>query len=650
AVLPITAQDSTLVTWTYDDGHGNTSTQIQYVIINDVTAPVADAGSLADVTDECSVTSLTPPTATDNCVGSVNGTHDAVLPITAQDSTLVTWTYDDGHGNTSTQVQYVIINDVTAPVPNAGSLADVNAECSVISLSLPTATDNCVGTVYGTHDATLPITTQGTTVVTWTYDDGHGNTSTQTQNVVIADVTAPVANAGSLADITDECSVTSLTPPTATDNCVGSVNGTHDAMLPITAQDSTLVTWTYDDGHGNTSTQIQYVIINDITAPVADAGSLADVTDECSVTSLTAPTATDNCVGSVNGTHDATLPITTQGTTVVTWTYDDGHGNTSTQTQNVVITDATAPVADAGSLADVTDDCEVTSLTPPTATDNCVGLVNGTHNATLPITTLGTTVVTWTYDDGHGNTSTQTQNVVITDATAPVADAGSLADVTDDCEVASLTPPTATDNCLGSVNGTHDATLPITTLGTTVVTWTYDDGHGNTSTQMQNVIINGIDVSVVVTDPVITANNTGADAYQWIDCNNGNAPVSGETASTFTATVNGTYAVVITQGSCSDTSTCEVILNVGVTPGSGQSTGIAIYPNPSDGSFTVDLGTEHNTRLIRIMDVLGSLVYEFPVSNETVVDIRLNQPPGVYFVNVVDENNGIRVQRLIIGR
>jgi hypothetical protein len=36
-----------------------------------------------------------------------------------------------------------------------------------------------------------------------------------------------------------------------------------------------------------------------------------------------APTATDNCAGSVTVTHDATLPITTQGTAVVTWTYDD---------------------------------------------------------------------------------------------------------------------------------------------------------------------------------------------------------------------------------------------------------------------------------------------------------------------------------------
>ncbi|MDG1015176.1 MAG: hypothetical protein P8O09_08170, partial [Flavobacteriaceae bacterium] len=90
-----------------------------------------------------------------------------------------------------------------------------------------------------------------------------------------------------------------------------------------------------------------------------------------------------------------------QGTTVVTWTYTDGEGNTSTQTQNVVIDDTTAPVADASSLSDVTGQCSVTSLTAPTATDNCSGTVTGTTTTSLPITAQGTTVVTWTYTDGE---------------------------------------------------------------------------------------------------------------------------------------------------------------------------------------------------------------------------------------------------------
>ncbi|MEP1069071.1 MAG: LamG-like jellyroll fold domain-containing protein [Crocinitomicaceae bacterium] len=395
----------------------------------------------------------------------------------------------------------ITIGDTESPVPDAATLSNVTAECSVTTLTAPTATDNCAGALTGTHNATLPITTQGTTTVTWTYDDGNGNTATQTQDVVIDDVTMPVADVTTLSDVTAECSVTTLIAPTATDNCAGALTGTHNATLPITAQGTTTVTWTYDDGNGNTSTQMQDVVIDDVTAPVGDVATLSDITAECSVTSLTAPTATDNCAGAITGTHNATLPITTQGTTTVTWTYDDGNGNTSTQTQDVVIDDASAPVADVATLSDITAECSVTSLTAPTATDNCAGAITGTHNATLPITAQGTTTVTWTYNDGNGNTSTQTQDVVIDDVTAPVADVATLSDITAECSVTSLTAPTATDNCAGAITGTHNATLPITTQGTTTVTWTYDDGNGNTSTQTQDVVIDDVSAPVLVACP-----------------------------------------------------------------------------------------------------------------------------------------------------
>ncbi|PKQ60138.1 hypothetical protein BZG02_20600, partial [Labilibaculum filiforme] len=469
--------------WTYKDVVGNTSTQTQNVIITDATAPVADLASLPNVTAECEVTTLTAPSATDNC-SAVTVTNDASLPITTQGTTVVTWTYKDVVGNISTQTQNVIITDATAPVADLASLPNVTAECEVTSLTAPSATDNC-SAVTVTNDASLPITTQGTTVVTWTYKDVVGNISTQTQNVIITDATAPVADLASLPNVTAECEVTSLTAPSATDNC-SAVTVTNDASLPITTQGTTVVTWTYKDVVGNISTQTQNVIITDATAPVANLASLSNVTAECEVTSLTAPTATDNC-SAVTVTNDASLPITTQGTTVVTWTYKDVVGNTSTQTQNVIITDATAPVADLASLPNVTAECEVTTLTAPSATDNC-SAVTVTNDASLPITTQGTTVVTWTYKDVVGNISTQTQNVIITDATAPVANLASLPNVTAECEVTTLTAPTATDNC-SAVTVTNDASLPITAQGTTVVTWTYKDVVGNTSTQTQNVII-----------------------------------------------------------------------------------------------------------------------------------------------------------------
>ena len=123
---------------------------------------------------------------------------------------------------------------------------------------------------------------------------------------------------------------------------------------------------------------------------------MADVTAECEVVSITAPTATDNCGATITGATTDPLTYNTQGTHVITWSFDDGNGNITTETQDVIINDITAPVADVATLADETAECEVVSIKAPTATDNCGGAITASTDATLPITGQGTTVVTWT--------------------------------------------------------------------------------------------------------------------------------------------------------------------------------------------------------------------------------------------------------------
>ncbi|OXA82004.1 hypothetical protein B0A65_01180, partial [Flavobacterium frigidimaris] len=466
--FPITA--STTVVWTYTDGT-NTSTQNQIVTIADTMAPVADITTLPIINEQCEVTAITPPTATDNCIGAVTGTTTTTFPITA--STTVVWTYTDGR-NSSTQNQIVTIADTMAPVADVITLSTITAQCEVATMTPPTATDNCIGGVTGTTTTTFPIT--ASTTVVWTYTDGT-NSSTQNQTVTIADTVAPVSDVVTLAVVNGQCEVTAITPPTATDNCIGGVTGTTTTSFPITA--STTVVWTYSDGI-NISTQNQIVTIADTMAPVADAVTLSTITAQCEVASITAPTATDNCIGAVTGTTTTTFPIT--ASTTVVWTYSDGI-NTSTQNQTVTIADTVAPIADAVTLSTITAQCEVASIIAPTATDNCIGGVTGTTTTTFPIT--ASTTVVWTYSDGI-NISTQNQTVTIADTTSPVADVTTLPAITAQCEIASITAPTATDNCIGGVTGTTATTFPIT--ASTTVVWTYSDGI-NTSTQNQTVTI-----------------------------------------------------------------------------------------------------------------------------------------------------------------
>lgn len=84
--------------------------------------------------------------------------------------------------------------------------------------------------------------------------------------------------------------------------------------------------------------------------------------------------------------------------------------------------------------------------------------------------------------------------------------AGGLPTVTGECS-ATVTAPTAMDNCAGTVTGTTPDPTTYNGQGTFTVHWTFNDGNGNSSSVDQTVIVKDI------TPPVITlcaANKTSA--------------------------------------------------------------------------------------------------------------------------------------------
>lgn len=482
-----------------------------------------------------------------------------------------------------------------------------------------------------------------------TATDAAGNISTCTFNVFLTGATPPVAVCQNITVYLDGSGNASIV---AADIDGGSSAACGGLTLSASATAFTCaelgannVTLTVTDGLGNTDDCIAVVTVEDTLAPTPDAASLPDLTDECSVTALIDPTATDNC-GTVTVTNDATLPITTQGTTVVTWTFDDGNGNTATQTQNVVIDDTSSPLPTAAPLPDVTGECSVDVMpTAPVAIDACSGSITGveTSGTTFPVTTQGTTILVWEFDDGNGNITTQTQNIVVNDVTGPAPDVATLTDLTGDCSIDMPSAPTATDNCAGTITGTTTTTFPITAIGTTTIVWEFDDGNGNITTQTQDAVNSGVDASATVAaDGVtITANTAGA-TYAWLNCDV-NTIIAGETGQSFTPTANGNYAVIVTVGNCSDTSACENISSVGIDALEiGQ---LSVYPNPSEsGYFTVSY--DGKIEAIDVVDMLGRVIV-LPTDLTTGVVDGSQLAYGRYMVRVTTETSVLTTEIVI---
>jgi hypothetical protein len=127
------------------------------------------------------------------------------------------------------------------------------------------------------------------------------------------------------------------------------------------------------------------------------------------------------------------------------------------------------------------------------------------------------------------------------------------------------------------------------------------------STVTYTINATNIDISTSTVGITLTSATSGA-SYQWLDCDNGNSPISGETNQSFTPIVNGNYSVAVTLNGCSDTSTCVSIASVGLTE-FDLDKAFVFYPNPISeiGNYTY-FGTEKLS--FTLTDVSGKIVWE----------------------------------------
>ncbi|MDH4471653.1 MAG: T9SS type A sorting domain-containing protein [Fluviicola sp.] len=141
-------------------------------------------------------------------------------------------------------------------------------------------------------------------------------------------------------------------------------------------------------------------------------------------------------------------------------------------------------------------------------------------------------------------------------------------------------------------------------------------------------------------DGLGTLTGSGGNTVQWINCGT-NTAIAGATSTTFSPIVNGSYAIVVVNGNCDDTSNCVVVNYIGLNE--NQTIDADMYPNPTTSEVTIIF--EGLSAVISIREAHGKIVHTQSVQSGEAISLEKMQS-GVYFFELTTEL-GKTVKRVV---
>ncbi|MDB4324281.1 T9SS type A sorting domain-containing protein [Crocinitomicaceae bacterium] len=592
----------------------STSSETSVTINTPPSTPAITAGGTTTFCDGGSVV-LTSSSVTGNTWS--NGATTQSITVTQGGNYSVT--VSNGTCSATSLVTVITVNPVpTTPTISAGGTTTFCDGASVVLTS-----SSATGNTWSNGETTQSITvTQGGNYSV-TVSNGTCSATSLVTAVTVNPVPAtPTISAGGTTTFCDGGSVV-LTSSSATGNTWS--NGATTQSITVTQGGNYSVT--VSNGTCSATSLVTVVTVNPVPAtPTISAGGTTTFCDGGSVV-LTSSSATGNTWS--NGAITQSITVTQGGNYSVTVS----NGTCSATSIGTAVTVNTVPATPTITAGGITTFCDggAVVLTSSSATGNTWS--TGATTQAITVTQGGNYSVTVS----NGTCSATSLVTAVTVNPNPndfIAINGSTQLCPGESVILTATP----NNTYFWSNGSVNESITVNQAGTYFAFITNALGC---EIQSQSVQVTQLTVNLNVTqiDDITLQSDAVNGQYQWVDCNDNYAIIQGETNQSFTAVNNGSYAVIVEENGCTDTSSCYLINSVGLDD--LLDININIYPNPNRGQFIISSSIEMNTSY-SLHDLQGKLIMEGALNGkETIIDIQ-KLPSGSYSLHIKGDKELVR--------
>jgi hypothetical protein len=542
------------------------------------------------VNTRCALTASATPTS--STCGQNNGS--VALNVTGNNGTP---TYTWSNSATTANLTNVGPGTYTVTVNDGGCVTVTQAVLTNTGTGV-TITASATNAACGSADGSVSTTVtggSGTLTYSWSNSAGNvsgiSNVSSGTYSVTVTDGTCSASTTAFVGNTGGPTAGATATPV----SCNGGANGGATA----TATGGT-PGYTYLWSNSGNTAAISGLTAGSYTVTITDASScVATAVVTVSQPNAIVPTVTTTPVSCFNGANGSATVSATGGTGNLGYSWTGG-GSTTTIT-NLVAGSYCVTVTDANSCSvsscqAIANPAQLTATATPTHV-TCNGLSNGG----AAVTVAGGTG-TLTYSWSNSATTTSIANLPAGAYTVTVTDANT-------CSISAattLTQPTALTSqivCTETILGQSTGSATVTAAGGTTP-YGYNWSAGGSTTATASALAAGV-INVTVTD----ANN------------------------------------------CSTTTNCEVQFTVGIDDVTAGVTAISVFPNPSNGQFTVTMMLNDASGVeLSLMDVRGALVSTERITGTSTVtkvfDVT-TLAKGIYNLKVTT-NLGVVSRKVIV--